>query len=222
MRRGRNPRNLWPILAVPLIGAIGWTLRQWLRRDRTDQSAIQNAQSMDFKDFDRKNSEKNDLPPSLENPRYAMEVKTTPDATTTKGHALIRKPENLATFLLLLLPFLVLPVAIIVLAFRQIPVQSQTFVPNGNVKQGQVYLQAWGCGACHTIPDVTGATGKVGPALDHLSDRSYIAGHLQNTPDNMIQWIMHPQQISPGVDMPDSNVPENVARDMAAYLYSLH
>ncbi len=119
------------------------------------------------------------------------------------------------------MPFLVLATAIIFLAFQHLPVQSQSIVPGGDPQRGQVALQSWGCGSCHSIPGVTGATGTVGPALSGLSDRSFIAGHLQNTPDNMILWIMHPQQVSPGGDMPDTGVPEKVARDMAVYLYSI-
>jgi cytochrome c2 len=130
--------------------------------------------------------------------------------------------ENLPLFLILLVPFVILPIAIFVLAFRHIPVQSQVIVAGGDARRGQAALQAWGCGSCHTIPGITGGDGKVGPALDSVSGHSYIAGHLRNTPDNMVLWIMHPQEVSPGVGMPDSNVPESVARDMAAYLYSIH
>lgn len=161
-----------------------------------------------------------------EQPREAAEVLPT-------GHALhagyigraINPPENQPespiAFFVLLVPFLILAAAIILLAFNHTPVQSQVIVPGGDVNRGQAALQSWGCGSCHTIPGIPGADGKVGPALSGLTNRSFIAGHLENTPDNMIQWIMHPQQISPGVDMPDTGVPASVARDMAAYLYSI-
>jgi cytochrome c1 len=48
-----------------------------------------------------------------------------------------------------------------------------------------------------------------------------IAGLLANTPDNMREWILHPQQIKPGDEMPDMGVSEQDARDMVAYLESL-
>ena len=50
----------------------------------------------------------------------------------------------------------------------------------------------------------------------------YLAGVLSNTPDNMVTWIMHPQQIAPGSAMLELGVSERDARDIAAYLYTLH
>jgi cytochrome c2 len=94
-------------------------------------------------------------------------------------------------------------------------------VPGGNVENGRELLSAWGCGACHRIPGVVGADALVGPPLDAWSERQFIAGTLENSPDNLIYWIMHPQEVEPGTAMPDTNVPESAARDMAAYLYTL-
>ena len=47
----------------------------------------------------------------------------------------------------------------------------------------------YGCPTCHVIPHVPGAVGKVGPSLEGLSQRSYVAGTLQNTPENLIHWL---------------------------------
>lgn len=138
------------------------------------------------------------------------------------GYALEEHTTETASFLVLLIPFVALVIAIAIMAFYRTPVQSSVVVPGGDAGRGQVYLQAWGCGSCHTITGVAGADGKVGPNLNEVGLHSFVAGHLQNTPDNMIQWIMHPQQVSPGTGMPDTGVPDNVARDMAAYLYSLN
>ena len=38
----------------------------------------------------------------------------------------------------------------------------------------------------------------------------------------MVTWIMHPQQIAPGSAMLELGVSEHDARDIAAYLYTLH
>ena len=76
----------------------------------------------------------------------------------------------------------------------------------------------YGCPTCHVVPNVPGAVGKVGPSLESLSQRSYIAGSLPNTPDNLIQWIMHPQHIRPGTAMPEMGVTEQDARRIAAFL----
>jgi cytochrome c len=59
----------------------------------------------------------------------------------------------------------------------------------------------------------------VGPPLNGLSNRIYIAGRLPNTPRNLIRWIRYPQQIYPGNVMPDLGISNHDARDIAAYLY---
>ncbi|MEX0762436.1 MAG: cytochrome C [Dehalococcoidia bacterium] len=97
-----------------------------------------------------------------------------------------------------------------------------TDIPSGDRERGRVMFAEYGCSSCHSIPGVTGARGLVGPPLDAWADRGYIAGRLPNTPENLIRWIMSPQEVDPGNAMPDMGVPEVVARDMAAYLYGLH
>jgi cytochrome c2 len=76
----------------------------------------------------------------------------------------------------------------------------------------------YGCPTCHVIPGVPGAVGKVGPSLASLSQRSYIAGVLPNTPANLEQWVMHPQTFQPGVAMPEMDVSPEDARRIAAFL----
>lgn len=79
---------------------------------------------------------------------------------------------------------------------------------------------AYGCGSCHTIAGVSGANADIGPKLADFADRRYIAGRLPNTVADLIRWIRSPQQVDPGNVMPDLNVSEQDARDIAAYLYS--
>ena len=71
------------------------------------------------------------------------------------------------------------------------------------------------------MPGIAGAIGKVGPSLANFPDRVTIAGRLANTPDNLVFWIQHPQQVSPGTLMPELNVDEEEARNIAAFLHSL-
>ena len=130
-------------------------------------------------------------------------------------------PVKPAYFLAILVPFLILAAAIIALSTYHIPQQSAEFVAGGDVVRGKAAIAAWGCGSCHTIPGIPGANGNVGPSLQGVGSRSFIAGHLENNPTNMVQWIMHPQQVLPGNDMPEMGIPEPLARDMAAYLYTL-
>jgi cytochrome c len=91
----------------------------------------------------------------------------------------------------------------------------------GDPKRGREALAGFGCGACHQIPGVRGARGSVGPPLTSFATRSYIAGQLVNSPDNLIRWIVDPQEVEPGTAMPDLGVIPATARDMAAYLYTL-
>lgn len=91
----------------------------------------------------------------------------------------------------------------------------------GNPTRGREELQRHGCGSCHTIPGVPGATTLVGPPLDRIAKRAYIAGTLPNTPANMQRWVQHPQEVKPNNAMPEVPVTDEDARDMAAYLFTL-
>ena len=94
-------------------------------------------------------------------------------------------------------------------------------VPGGDASRGRRAIAAYGCGACHVVPGVTGARGLVGPPLTSYAHRAYVAGNLPNTPANLVRWIQVPQSIEPGSAMPNLDVAEADARDMAAYLYTL-
>ena len=91
----------------------------------------------------------------------------------------------------------------------------------GDPQRGAELIQRYGCGACHTIPGITGANGLVGPPLTMMGRRIYIAGVLRNTPDNMMRWIRDPQKIVPGNAMPEMGITEAEARDLAAFLETL-
>ncbi len=94
-------------------------------------------------------------------------------------------------------------------------------VPGGDPARGRAALVTYGCGACHSIPGVQGADATVGPPLDRFAYRRFIGGELPNEPDNLVKCIMNPQAVEPGTAMPNLNVSEATARDMAAYLYTL-
>jgi cytochrome c oxidase assembly factor CtaG/cytochrome c2 len=93
---------------------------------------------------------------------------------------------------------------------------------NPDAQRGAQLIGKYGCGACHTIPGISGADGLVGPPLTHWSQRGYIAGVLPNDPDNLAMWISHPQKVIPGADMPEMGVSEQDARYISAYLYTIH
>jgi cytochrome c1 len=91
----------------------------------------------------------------------------------------------------------------------------------GDPERGRAAIRAYGCGACHTVPGVKQAAGLVGPPLANIGSRTFLAGQLPNTPENMRKWITEPQSVENGTAMPDMNVSDKDARDIAAYLYTL-
>ena len=93
--------------------------------------------------------------------------------------------------------------------------------PEGDARRGRVLLQQYGCGYCHTIAGIEDVRGDIGPPLDDVGRRVYLAGSLPNTPTQMAQWIRFPQSYRPGTAMPDLRVKAEDARDMVAYLYRL-
>jgi cytochrome c2 len=93
--------------------------------------------------------------------------------------------------------------------------------PEGDAARGRELLYQYGCGYCHTIPGVHAARGNIGPPLDDVGRRVYIAGSLPNTPQQMALWIRFPQSYRPGTAMPDLHVRADDARDMVAQLYRL-
>ncbi|PLC51831.1 cytochrome C [Pollutimonas subterranea] len=92
----------------------------------------------------------------------------------------------------------------------------------GDAAAGQKALQQYLCVACHAIPGVVGANHHVGPPLAGIASRQYIAGVLPNTPANMLRWLRNPTDVDPLSAMPDLDVSEQDARDIAAFLYTLN
>jgi cytochrome c len=101
-------------------------------------------------------------------------------------------------------------------------VASSNEIPGAQADRGPHAIQQYGCGSCHTIPGVRSATATVGPPLTAWSRRTYIAGILPNTPENLIRWIEAPQSVLPGNAMPNMQVTPADAADIAAYLYAIH
>ena len=91
-------------------------------------------------------------------------------------------------------------------------------VRGGSPSLGADAIRRYGCGSCHTIPGIRTARGLVGPPLTHWSKRSFIAGELSNTPDNLVRWLVDPKAVEPGTDMPRLGLSTQTARNVAAYL----
>ena len=99
--------------------------------------------------------------------------------------------------------------------------QTAEVTTGGNVRRGAVAINRYGCGACHVIPGISGAHGLAGPPLSGIASRVYIAGVLQNTPDNMMRWIENPPAVDEHTVMPNLGVTPKDAADIAGYLYTL-
>lgn len=99
--------------------------------------------------------------------------------------------------------------------------RTATWLTGGDPERGRRALRVYGCHTCHTIPGVPGAYAVVAPSLARMASRAYIAGHLPNTPDNLVRWIRTPQEVDRGNAMPDVGVSAPDSLDIAAYLYTL-
>jgi cytochrome c1 len=91
----------------------------------------------------------------------------------------------------------------------------------GSAGRGAQVIATKNCGSCHTIPGIQGAAGVVGPPLFFFSRRTFIAGQMPNTPENLVQWVRSPQSVVPKTAMPNLGLTDQQARDVAAYLYTL-
>jgi cytochrome c len=94
-------------------------------------------------------------------------------------------------------------------------------VAGGDAAMGRALMRTYGCTSCHTVPGVRGPGSRVGPSLSGFGSRVYVAGQAQNTPENLIRFLVEPASVSPGTAMPDVGVSEEHARHLAAYLYRL-
>lgn len=95
-------------------------------------------------------------------------------------------------------------------------------IAGADPKHGLALIDSQGCGACHQIPGVKWPRGQVGGSLAGFADRALIAGRHPNQPDVLVRWLRDPPALSPDTAMPSSGLTEAQARDVAAYLYTLH
>jgi cytochrome c oxidase subunit 2 len=88
-------------------------------------------------------------------------------------------------------------------------------------RQGlQVFLTS-PCPLCHTIQG-TDASGKTGPDLTHMaSRRSFAAATLPNRRETLAKWILDPQHIKPGSQMPPMRIAQPDLDFLLTYLESL-
>ena len=92
----------------------------------------------------------------------------------------------------------------------------------GDPDRGAELIAKVDCGVCHRIPGIVRARGRVGPPLTNFAERAFIAGQIPNSPETLVHWIQNPPSLVPNTAMPALGISEPDARDIAAYLYTLH
>src|SRR5438128_12121416 len=117
---------------------------------------------------------------------------------------------------------------------KQPDVQTLPFYQalNPQEQQGVSVILQRGCGGCHTIPNIPGASGTIGPNLGPngdipaVKDRQMIATYPNgvvpnNSPDDLAKWILDPPSLKPGTAMPKLGLTPDEAAAAAAYLYTI-
>ena len=80
----------------------------------------------------------------------------------------------------------------------------------------------YGCGVCHVIPGIEGARGQLGPSLAGVASRPKISlGTVDNTPENLVQFIRDPGSKNPQSSMPAMAINDDEAWAIVAYLETL-
>jgi cytochrome c oxidase subunit 2 len=78
------------------------------------------------------------------------------------------------------------------------------------------------CAGCHTVRG-SDAAGVQAPDLTHVGSRQQLAaGTLTNTPEHLLDWVQHAQQIKPDSLMPSFALDVQDAAALSAYLATLH
>jgi cytochrome c len=92
---------------------------------------------------------------------------------------------------------------------------------SGDPANGRRLITQKGCGGCHTLSGVPGATGVAGPNLTNIALRPTLAGEtLPNSPDTLTQWLLNPSALKPGTTMPNLGLTSQEAQDLVAFLES--
>jgi cytochrome c oxidase subunit 2 len=100
--------------------------------------------------------------------------------------------------------------------------QQPATPPTGIALQGQQTFNGLPCIACHAINGNPQAIGTIGPNLTHFARREHFAGAwLENTPENLYDWLKDPPAIKPGSKMPNYNLTDEQINLLIAYLQSL-
>jgi cytochrome c oxidase subunit II len=88
-------------------------------------------------------------------------------------------------------------------------------------QRGRQIVESTPCALCHTIQG-SQATGSLGPDLTHLaSRRTLAAATLPSSHESLGRWIVDPQALKPGCQMPANSLSAADLQAVLAYLESL-
>ncbi|WP_164215344.1 cytochrome c oxidase subunit II [Virgibacillus sp. YIM 98842] len=87
-------------------------------------------------------------------------------------------------------------------------------------QDGKALFEENNCMSCHAIGSAPSA---VGPDLTNFANRSRIAGYLEPTKENLVDWLMDPESLKPGNKMTGAYpaLSEEEADSIAEYLLQL-
>ena len=102
---------------------------------------------------------------------------------------------------------------------RERQTQRASAMTGGDPDKAMSAIVRYGCAACHNIPGAQMPGGLAAQPLRDVGQRLYIGGVVNNTPDNLVRWIVNPKQFDPRTAMPVTGIGEAEARNVAAYLY---
>lgn len=91
----------------------------------------------------------------------------------------------------------------------------------GQVARGKILVSSYGCESCHVIPNVEGVRGYIGPSLEHIATKYYLAGQIPNSRENLRLWVQHPHSINPQTLMPEMHITDSDATDISLFLETL-
>ena len=92
---------------------------------------------------------------------------------------------------------------------------------NSGAMRGRDVFMTRQCVLCHQIRG-TSANGLVGPELTHIASRGTLAaGTLPNTTGHLGGWIVNPQALKPGSQMPANPMTSEELQSLLAYLETL-
>jgi cytochrome c oxidase subunit II len=99
--------------------------------------------------------------------------------------------------------------------------QPAPYPTDATIRAGQQVFLGSACVYCHTVAG-TNATGRIGPNLTHMGSRMTLAaGTVPNTRANLAGWVLDPQHIKPGNEMPPTALSGPDVQLLLAYLETL-